>query len=338
MQDADTETELDSLEVRVALRMQSTRDTALRHMETVRATDVSWRERREKAVAAAGEEVTRARQARLIKGLVCSLCANADERVFRRIDHEAIVVCARCGAVAAENLLCEGEWVRHFEGDEDPSFHGQPMDTRFSCAFNLRTGFAPPAKSTSVRVHAPPPSARDLALLQSVVEMGSFEEEKGAATATTAPTRGGGHTTRQWYKDTMKQRFFEDLEETGAALLLHAHTVKRAQTLFAQMRDDAEQLRDAHGVAAACLIVALREGWVVSHPPPLLRGSRGEEELRSSCGDGEAGDSAGKRERSKGFEDGGRSLVINAFVCPSCGAAFGERKSLKWHGCPVFPL
>jgi hypothetical protein len=125
--------------------------------------------------------------------------------------------------------------------------------------------------------------------------------------------------TRQGYKDDMKRRIFEEIEEAANALQVHEWVVTRAQTLFGQVRDETENLRDKQGCAAACMIFALREAAKEDHGG--RKRAHKQASSSSSSASGGAAAAAG----------GGSDRDINPFKCKKCGIGFGDRKSVRYH-------
>jgi len=178
--------------------------------------------------------------------LVCKnpQCRNDSEIDFEKDEKVAQVTCKRCGTVALERQIHDGEWVRQFEGEVNPSMHGPPPNHNFSSGHNLQTGM--------IEAIGGKRQAKELAIAQKNVEMNlsnmmdSRKEKR----------------TRVGYKDQMKERMFELMREVGDSIQLHPVVIERAETLFARIRDDTEQLTNKYEVAAACLILAFREKLV----------------------------------------------------------------------------
>lgn len=187
---------------------------------------------------------TNAKRGKVDHEFVCpnSQCKNTLDELFEKDDRMAQVTCKVCGTVVKENQVFDGEWARQFEGEVNPSSHGKPPDPRFGSAHNLATGMAKAPNASNKQ-------AKDLALAQEKVEMNlskSLEpsEEK---------------RTRQGYKDKEKNRMFDLMVEVSDSMQLHRNVLARAQTLFATLRDETEQLNMRFEHGAACLILAYRE-------------------------------------------------------------------------------
>ena len=174
--------------------------------------------------------------------LVCpnQACRNSDENKFEKDERLSQVTCQVCGTVAKEREVRDTEWVRHFEDEVNPSFHGPPPDPRFSSAHNLQTGMVVTGNSKA--------SGTQLQETRAQIEMNLSNLKEG--------NQG---KTRQGYKDKMKKNMFETFSEVGKSLQLNDKLMERAGTLFAKLRDDTEQLNNRYEHAAACLILAMRE-------------------------------------------------------------------------------
>ena len=118
------------------------------------------------------EELERQEKERLTKKLrmtdpsmlFCTHCGNSSEERFDRDDREAQLTCKDCGHISKERQLHDGEWVRNFEGESNPGFHGPPADLRYGAAYNLTTGMItlPGSKGKE---------AKDLAMVQKTVSL-----------------------------------------------------------------------------------------------------------------------------------------------------------------------
>jgi len=175
------------------------------------------------------------------KRLVCPSCGNDNELNFEEDESRGQVTCLRCGTCVKDSSINDTEWVRQYEGDVNPSFHGPPPDEKFSSQYNLRTGFAQ-GEMQPKSIH------KELSLIQAKIDMGESD--------------GNAHKekrTRQGYKDKSVMEATEQLKEYGEKLQLHERVVDRAATLFAQYRQEAETVRNAKGFKCAALIMAQRE-------------------------------------------------------------------------------
>lgn len=174
--------------------------------------------------------------------LICKTCRNEDETEFEKDERIAQITCKRCGTVALERLIHDGEWKRKFEGEVNPSFHGPAPDFNFSSSHNLQTGaIEVPGQAKK--------QARELSLTQKKVELNLSnmldpKKEK---------------KTRVGYKDQMKSEVFEVMQEIADSIQLHGSILQRAKTVFAEYRTDVEQLTNKFETAASCLILAFRE-------------------------------------------------------------------------------
>ena len=283
---SETVEELESL---IARRFRASREQAVSHLDRIRAIDARFRAHCQEVLERAGEQARRSKDR-----LRCPRCGNEDEQYFVHYEREGSITCARCGVMVRESEIRDADWVRQFEGDEYPSFHGPPPDTRFSSEHNLRTGFAQPDRvpGGGSGSGSSASATREMSLLQSRVEMDLSNMVSR------------DHRTRQGYKEEMKRKYFELLDEAGSALNLHGGTVNRAKTLFAEVRDDTEQLHDAEGVAAGCLVLALREARDTEH---------------------------GGRKRRPGADADADAVAINRFKCKFCGQGFGDKATRQMH-------
>jgi transcription initiation factor TFIIIB Brf1 subunit/transcription initiation factor TFIIB len=64
--------------------------------------------------------------------MVCDNCKNADEALFVEEYKSGDVICLRCGTVALEHAVYDGDWTRNFEGEESSSQIGPRPDPLLS--------------------------------------------------------------------------------------------------------------------------------------------------------------------------------------------------------------
>lgn len=65
----------------------------------------------------------------------CNHCGNADEAFFTSDYKSGDMTCTRCGAVAMEHQVYDGDWTRSFEGEENTSSIGPAPDPFLSTRY-----------------------------------------------------------------------------------------------------------------------------------------------------------------------------------------------------------
>ena len=184
------------------------------------------------------------RQAKKRRRLTCVSCRNEDESKFEEDEARGQVTCMRCGTCVVDSAVQDTEWVRQYEGEENPSFHGPPPDDKFSNAHNLRTGFGQDT-------FQPKTLAKELSLINQKIFNG---ESDGNANKE--------KKTSQGYKDKRKAEAMDEFRELGDKLQLHERVIERAAMLFAQYRQETERVGKASSVKCAALVLALREASI----------------------------------------------------------------------------
>jgi len=147
----------------------------------------------------------------------------------------------RCGTVQSQREAFQGEAKRTFEGEEDRSHLGAAPSHLHSAAYNLRTS-----------VSATPDVSRAV-LVSFKRAQGQIEEEY------THGAVKGERRTKDSTKDRQKERAFERIRQVGEKLHIPERVVTTACTLFAQFRDNRENLHGYPNVLAACLSAALED-------------------------------------------------------------------------------
>jgi len=205
-------------------------------LEKVRLFEIEYKQKDEKELQ---EHLAKRKK----NDMVCPnpQCRNEDEEYFEKDERMAQVTCKRCGTVVSERQIADKEWVRRFEEEDNPSFHGQPPDPKFSSARNLQTGVAKlPGRKTE---------DYELALAKRQVEL-----NLSSMMSTTKERK-----TRVGYKDDDKEKVFAIMEDIGGAAQVHSKVIEHAKMIFAKYRDNVEQLTNRYEIAAACMIVAFRD-------------------------------------------------------------------------------
>lgn len=194
------------------------------------------------AVAAAAHEQTLDRR---VATMSCPNCFNTDPSCFNHEYKSGDVICIKCGAIASERTMHEGDWTRSFEGEDNESTLGPASDPLLSSRYNLRTGIAiTPGMSFE--------GMRKMRIVAKHVEMGS--SGSGGEGGQRSERR-----TREGYKDEQKLKVFERLERASERLGLSVGAVARAKQLFAMHRESREHVTHLDDVVAACAIAAVEE-------------------------------------------------------------------------------
>lgn len=156
-------------------------------------------------------------------------------------NHFFVVHACRCGTVAVEHLIHDGDWTRAFEDEESQSQIGPAPDPLLSNRFNLRTGMAlVPGVSKA--------TMKQLRVFQEAVEMSAM------SVAGISERR-----TREGYKDKQKLRTNQLIEQVGERLMLSTGVIARARAIFAAFRDNREHLSNYNESVAASMIAAYEE-------------------------------------------------------------------------------
>ena len=177
---------------------------------------------------------------------ICKKCGNDREEEFDKDDRLAQITCKKCGIVAVERQVHDGEGIRRFEGEADPSMHGSVLDDKYSSSHNLQTRIVETISGTMTRKQQ---QVKELALAQASVELN--------LSSMMDPNKQG--RTRIGFKDDFKEDIFARMEAICESSQLHRIILERAQTIFARYRDDTERLDHCNEIAAACMILSYRE-------------------------------------------------------------------------------
>jgi uncharacterized Zn finger protein (UPF0148 family) len=122
--------------------------------------------------------------------LVCSRCKNSEPEQFEWNADNGDVVCRKCGTVAMDHALFEGEAHRNFDDDEEDKSHaGRNVSEHYSDSYNLATVVMPTDGSED----------KVKELKRTLREIETIEHLQGEAA-------GGVRFTRLWYKDNMKRK------------------------------------------------------------------------------------------------------------------------------------
>jgi hypothetical protein len=186
----------------------------------------------ERALVGSGRNAVQGRRG---GSMLCSECKNDDPKQFVTGKKSGDVTCLRCGVVAVQRAVHQGEWVRSFEGEATRSQHGAKPDPLMSSGFNLRTRICGTDKLSKALRHA-----------QNSVEMNLSQHDSDE------------RRTRVGYKDVMKLEAFATMLSVADSCEISDNVVARAKQLFADLRDDVEAVRQKNAVIAACLVLASR--------------------------------------------------------------------------------
>ncbi len=172
---------------------------------------------------------------------ICNNCGNDDERGFLTDPRQGEVICTRCGAVALEHQMHDGDWTRAFEGEESTSQVGPPPDPLLSNRANLRTGMsiAPGVSKTRMR---------SLRLITEAVEMG-----------TSGVMGVSDKRTRVSYMDRQKVKAGIAMEAVCDRLDIPRPVLQRAKGIFAAFRESRQHVTSLSESIASCLISAYEE-------------------------------------------------------------------------------
>ena len=174
--------------------------------------------------------------------LVCANCKNDDETRFMKDHKQGDTVCTRCGLVASDREIHDGDWTRSFEGEESSSQIGPPPNPLLSNRYNLGTGLGEAPGVSKVRM-------KQLNIMRAAVDMGSGSSGLG----------NSDKRTRLAYKDRQKVQASEALGSAGELLGLSKSLVDRAKVTFAAFRDSREKLEAYPEALTGCLVGAIEE-------------------------------------------------------------------------------
>jgi hypothetical protein len=173
--------------------------------------------------------------------LTCGGCGNTDAAAFFKDPRAGDVVCVRCGIVAGDAEIHDGDWTRSFEGEKKTSQQGPPPDPLLSNRANLGVSLGAGVPGVSAaRLQA-------LNMVRAAVDLGT-----GASASGVSDKR-----TRIAYKDRMKVHGGMVLASVGELVGASKVTVSRARAIFAAFRDNKEHVVFLEETLAACLIAAL---------------------------------------------------------------------------------
>jgi len=169
-------------------------------------------------------------------GVVCTGCGNAEEALFDTTMDTAELVCTRCGAVAVDHMLFQGQAEREFadsgDGAEEtrahasfPHRHGHLM----SAAFNLQTVIRGSGSSA-------------------MPSRGRTRDEHPHLSVSVTST---------WRRDADTQRCIFAMEQAAEKLGAPAHAVNDAIEQFATARRSAERMLGKEVQMAAYLYTAM---------------------------------------------------------------------------------
>lgn len=171
----------------------------------------------------------------------CFSCGNEDQGCFRTRHETGDTVCTKCGVVQSQRNAFDGDWTRSFEGDEDKSQTGAAPSHLHSASYNLRTSLGG-TEGVSNEV---------LKTLQRVQKTIDDDYTHGAVK--------GERRTKDSTKDRQKERAFDSIKQVADKLALPERVVATACNLFAQFRDNRENLHAYENVLTACLSAALED-------------------------------------------------------------------------------
>jgi transcription initiation factor TFIIIB Brf1 subunit/transcription initiation factor TFIIB len=236
--------------------------------------------------------------------LVCANteCRNADESLFLTDPRQGDVICTRCGTVAVEHQMHDGDWTRCFEGEENTSQVGPPPDPLLSSRHNLRTSMAAGLGVSKERM-------RVLRLMTEAVEMGT----SGAAGISDKRTRVS-------YMDRQKIKAAQLLEATCDRLDVPRPVLQRAKGFFAAFRESRQHVTSFSETLASCLVAAYEEavyGRLCGDRERALRGAEEEEADETAAAAAAAAAAAPQlteaeleeRRKRRGEEDGRRQVL-----------------------------
>lgn len=209
----------------------------------------------------------------------CKDCHNTDQGLFHHIYKDGSVVCF-CGIVAEDRVIFDGDPTRNFKDDLGPSksqFGSAPIKG-YSSSRNLSTIFLRDDFQTRKSG-----GFAKLVETQHRANMGLRTEQEHS-------------TTRESYKDKMKEAAFREIDQYGEQIGLNSELLGRAKLLFADYRDSVEKLRNKKAVISACIVAAHRADL-----------------------------SNGERKRKRTFTE------LHQFGCTTCDCRFNCRADQRFH-------
>ena len=162
-------------------------------------------------------------------GPICQGCGNADQKDFDTTADTSELVCIKCGVVAVDHLLFQGEAEREYEDDTENRTHAsfpQRFSYLMSDEYNLETVV----------------KAGDTTRMP---RRGSQVQDGRTPTATSVKKR-----------DSDKRRAIATMEEAALKINVPLLPTVDAIELFASFRDDRERIAHKDILQAACLFVA----------------------------------------------------------------------------------
>jgi hypothetical protein len=182
----------------------------------------------------------------LYSGPVCQGCGNADQTDFDMTTDTSELVCIKCGVVAVDHLLFQGEAEREFEDDTENRVHAsfpQRFSYLMSDEYNLETVVKTGETTRTLR-------------------RGSQVQDGRPSTATSIKKR-----------DCDKRRAIAAMEEAARKIGVPLLPTVDAIELFASFRDDRERIAYKEILQAVCLFVAAtahdRKAPALSAEPPV---------------------------------------------------------------------
>jgi hypothetical protein len=193
-----------------------------------------------------GIEVLDTTTAHLFGGPVCLGCGNADLTEFDTTTDTSELVCIKCGVVAVDHMLFQGEAEREFEDDTENRVHAsfpQRFSYLMSDEYNLETVVK---TGDTVRTW----------------RHGSQVLDGRTPTATSTKKRDGD-----------KRRAIAAIEEAAKKLGVPLLPAVDAIELFASFRDDRQRIAYKEVLQAVCLFIAAtahdRKTPALSAEPPI---------------------------------------------------------------------
>jgi transcription initiation factor TFIIIB Brf1 subunit/transcription initiation factor TFIIB/uncharacterized C2H2 Zn-finger protein len=171
-------------------------------------------------------------------GVVCAGCGNADAALFDTTMDTAELVCTRCGAVAVDHMLFEGQAEREFTDSGD----GQE-ESRAHASFPHRYGHLMSAAFN----------------LQTVIRGGNGSEDGGGNRGKEREEHPhlNIHMTSTWRRDVDTQRCIAVMEQAADKLGAPADAVNDAIEQFAHARRSTERMLGKEVQMAAYLYTAM---------------------------------------------------------------------------------
>jgi transcription initiation factor TFIIIB Brf1 subunit/transcription initiation factor TFIIB len=186
--------------------------------------------------------------------LRCQLCGNNDETFFITEYKSGDITCVKCGAIALEHVMFDGDWARNFEGEENTSSIGPKPNPLLSNSANLKTSFSSTQPGVSKA------KLKQLRLISDVVELNqSNYSALGIGSASASDGAMNERKTREGYKDKQKLRAFDKFDSVAERLHLSESVVQKAKETFAAFRDNREHVTNFEETLSVCLIAAVEE-------------------------------------------------------------------------------